>query len=315
MTALSDILNGLGTNLQSPVTQIGLALMRRGDPYGTAGQLGAAGLDASQAIAFQQHQQALQAYRQATLQQQQAQAQRQAQQDAQQAQQRQLLADPKFQAQLSPNARMAAQAGADLNTVLDTQRADALASYRSQMLQLQTRAQDRLDARANAGAGGSGTHMGAMRQFVDQPLPNGQYQRLQLNPQTGQYEAFGAPFNPHSPRSGKSSPSTSGAGAKAQSLVDQILGSQADNSASVPPTAPLANAGMGDLSSYAPLQGAPLLTSNGSMPAKANSVPAHLDPDLLAAKDAIARGANPAAVRQRLMQAGYSEAALKSAGF
>lgn len=323
---------GMAGVAQNPYLQLGLQLMARGGKQGGLVQtLGQAGLAASGAAQQAQQQQSIQAYRDAMVKQQQAVLQRQQQQDALLQQQRQVMQQPNFLDQLSPAAKAMAGSGAfGIDDVLGAQRSELLNDYRQQQLQLQDRAQDRLDARANQ-PGASGPRMGAMRQFVDKPLEGGLMQRYQLNPQTGQYDTFGDPFSPHAQRGAipgatpgiNAGAGASGADAKAASLVGQILGT--GGQAAVPPTAqapvavggqPLAQAGMGNLQSYAPKTGAALLTAAGSVQDKGATLPGagqganQALAILQQARQAIQRGADPQAVAQRLRSMGLDPAQL-----
>ncbi|MFB1632486.1 hypothetical protein [Pseudomonas sp. AP-1] len=256
---MQQLNQGLGNVTGTPLGQLGLQLMaqsgyQQGNPSAGA-RLGNALAGMSQMQAQQQHAQQLQAYRQAQMQQmEQAQAMQQARL-AQQQRQEQALQDPGLQSSLGPLARQLAALGLPLDDILRANSSDALQRHREASLQ---QAQAQFDARqANRGAGGggpSGPRMPTQRQVLDEPLGDGLMQRHVLNPQTGQYEKYGEPFNQYSP----------GRKSKTSAALDAAV----DELTPAPEAQPDLSAlpGTGGLQSYMPQQQGPV----GVMPMAAN---------------------------------------------
>ncbi|WP_137164592.1 hypothetical protein [Pseudomonas asiatica] len=296
----------VGNIMSDPRMQLGLALMSQSG-NGTPGQIGRAGLGASQLIQQQQHQTQLQAYRQqqmAAMQQQQALQQQaaQAKQDQLHAQQ-QALQDPALLDQLGPMARaMAVSGGIDLASILRAQGVDNLQAHRAASLQQQQSQFDQRQARIGAGGGSSqpnGPRQRALPTLIPEHLPDGMVQDHKLNPQTGEFEPFGAPYSRYAPAKRKSNTAI-------DSVADEVVGADPTNS-QLP--------GTGDLQSYMPKPQTP----TGVMPmSAAGSVAAPksppVDDNLKAAGAAIASGKSRQAVVNRLMQAGYTAQQIQAAG-
>ncbi|CAM3304732.1 hypothetical protein [Pseudomonas plecoglossicida] len=313
--AFADVLatlnQGLGNVTGTPLGQLGLQLMAQsgyqpGNPSGGA-RLGNALAGMGQMQAQQQHAQQLQAYRQAQMQQmEQAQAMQQARL-AQQQRQEQALQDPGLQSSLGPLARQLAALGLPLDDILRANSGDALQAHREASLAQQ---QGQFDARqARIGAGGrepSGQRMPTQRQVLDEPLGDGQMQRHVLNPQTGQYEKYGEPFNQYSP----------GRKAKTTPALDAVV----DALTPAPDAQPDLSAlpGSGGLQSYAPQAQGPVgvlpMAAAGGGVQPARKAKAAVDDNLKAASAAIASGKSRQAVVARLKQAGYSDADIGAAG-
>ena len=240
----------IGNLLNDPRMLLGLAMMQQSGPQagnpGFGQRFGQAGIGAMQQMQEQQRQQQLAQYRAAMVQQQQADMQMrqqaaQAKAD-QQARQQAAFQDPAVLEQMGPLAKMLAQAGLDPTTVLRAQAGDNLQAHRAAQLQQQ---QSQFDTRQAHQGGGqsSGPRMPTQRQVLDEPLGEGLMQRHVLNPQTGQYEKYGEPFNQYSPGRKAKAPAT-----PADAAVDSIL--NAEPPAAGPDLGSLP--GTGGLQSYAP---------------------------------------------------------------
>lgn len=249
----------VGNIMSDPRMQLGLALMSQSG-NGTPGQVGRAGLGASQSIAQQQHAQQLQAYRAAQMQQMQAnqQLQQQAAQFKADQQQRQqdAFSDPEFLATLGPMARLMAQHGLDPQQIIRAQGVDNLQAHRQASLAQQQSQFDTRQARVGAGGSGaqsSGPRMRALPTLIPEHLPDGRIQDHRLNPQTGEFEPFGSPYSKYAP--GR---------AKTNKAVDAV----ADELAPAPDLGALP--GQGSLGSYAPQATGPVgvmpMTAGGSLP-------------------------------------------------
>lgn len=248
MSSFIDALNqGVNNVTGTPLGQLGLQmLMASGPQQGNPG-FGARLGQAAAGMSEMQRVQALQQYRDQMMQvqQQQMQMQQQAAQ-AKADQQRQYqarLQDPAFLNSLSPMARQMAQLGVDPSELIRAQSADALQVHRQAQLAQQQSQFDTRQARIGSGGESSGPRMPTQRQVLDQPLGDGMMQRHVLNPQTGQYEAYGKPFPQYSP--GRKPKDATGADA----ATEAIMGAEAE---SVPDASSLP--GTGNLQSYAPGQ-------------------------------------------------------------
>ncbi|WP_414157283.1 hypothetical protein [Pseudomonas sp. BNK-15] len=265
--AFADILNGLNQGLGNvtgtPLGQLGLQLMAQsgyqpGNPSGGA-RLGNALAGMGQMQAQQQHAQQLQAYRQAQMEQmEQAQAMQQARL-AQQQRQEQALQDPGLQSSLGPLARQLATLGLPLDEILRANSADNLQAHREASLAQQQGQFDARQARTGAGGGeSSGPRMPTQRQVLDQPLGDGLMQRHVLNPQTGQYEKYGEPFNQYSP----------GRKAKTSAALDAAVDELAPAPEGQPDLSQLP--GIGGLQTYSPQAQGPVgvlpMTAAGAQP-------------------------------------------------
>lgn len=279
MASFFEQLNeGLGNVTSTPMGQLGMGLlMASGQQQGNPGfgdRLG----QAFGGMAQMQQTQALQEYRrQMIAQQAQEMAMRQqaAQAKAEQAQQyQQRLQDPTFLAGLGPLAQAFARMGVDPGELIRAQNADNLQAHRAASLAQQQGQFDQRQARGGAGGGGSsGPRMPTQRQVLDEPLGDGMMQRHVLNPQSGQYEPYGQPFPQYSPGRGKGKSADPLAG-----LVDQLTPAAAGPGLESLP-------GTGSLQSYAPpqgaallMQGAPKITSSGSVPKASSAAPAQAKP-------------------------------------
>lgn len=242
----SDSLNQL---FSSPALLMGLQMLAQSGPQqgnpGFGQRLGTAGMNTVQQLQQAQHSQQLNAYRQQMIQQQQAdmQMRQQAAQTKAEQLQRQQAAfqDPAVLQQMGPLARQLAQMGLGVEDVLRANAADNLNAHRQATLAQQA---SQFDQRLSHQGGGqsSGPRMPTQRQVLDEPLGEGMVQRHVLNPQTGQYEKYGEPFNQYSP--GRKSASKPARGADA--ALDAILNAE-------PPAAGVDSLpGTGALQSYAP---------------------------------------------------------------
>ncbi|KGK24279.1 hypothetical protein [Pseudomonas plecoglossicida] len=247
MAGFADLFSAenVGNLMQDPRMQLGLALMAQGRQGSSSQALGQAGSQAALVLQEQKRQQELGQYRQqmSALQQQQmqmAQAQQQAKAD-QQRQYQERLQDPAFLQSLSPMARQMAQLGVDPSELIRAQQADNLAQHRQAQLAQQQSQFDTRESRIGAGGGSSGPRMPTQRQVLDQPLGDGMMQRHVLNPQTGQYEAYGKPFPQYSP--GRKSKTATGADAAVGAILNptQPDGEPVPDVSSLPGTKPLAD--------------------------------------------------------------------------
>lgn len=244
MASFIDALNqGVNNVTGTPLGQLGLQmLMASGPQQGNPG-FGARLGQAFGGMSEMQRVQALQQYRDQMMQVQQQQMQmRQQAAQAETERQRQYqarLQDPNFLNSLSPMARQMAQLGVDPADLIRATNADNLAQHRQAQLQQQQAQFDTRESRIGANAGSSGPRMPTQRQVLDQPLGDGMMQRHVLNPQTGQYEAYGKPFPQYSP--GRK------AATGADAATEAIMGAEAEP---VPDTSELP--GTGSLGSYMP---------------------------------------------------------------
>lgn len=212
--ALADLFRPERINaaLSNPATLIGLQLLAAGGPQAqnmSTGQRLAQAVQGFQAQQAQQQQLDHAAVLNRLREIQASQAEREIR-SAEQLQQR--MADPAFLQQLPEFSRRMAEAGAtpaQLWQVFEgeqrlahaREQGEALQAYRQQQLGI---AQQRADAYINrqgqlAAGGGTGPavhgpKVPTPRQTVDMPLDGNMVQRMMFNPQTGQYEPFGAPF-------------------------------------------------------------------------------------------------------------------------
>lgn len=249
MPGISDYFSAenVGSLMQDPRLMLGLQLLAQGRQGSSSQAIGQAGGRAVQMYGEQKRQQELGDYRRSMMEQQQQQMalqQQAAQAKAQQqAEYRARLQDPAFLASLSPMARQMAQLGVDPSELIRAQSADNLQAHRQATLQQDQAQFDQRRARIGSGGGSSGPRMPTQRQVLDQPLGDGMMQRHVLNPQTGQYEAYGKPFPQYSP--GRKSKDATGADA----ATEAIMGAEAEpvpDVSSLPGNAPL--------SAYAPGQ-------------------------------------------------------------
>lgn len=284
--AFADLFSqeNVGNLMADPRMQLGLALMAKGRPGSSSQTLGQAGLGASQLIQQQQHAQQLQAYRQAQMQQMQ-QAQQlqmqsaQAKQDQLQRQQA-ALQDPAVLDQLGPMGRAMANAGLDIGDILRAQGIDNLQQHRQATLAQQQSQFDTRQANVNHGGGQlGGPRMRAMPTLIPEHLPDGMIQDHKLNPQTGEFEPFGAPYSKYAP--GR---------AKANKAVDAM----ADEIAPAPDQGLNQLPGQGSLGSYAPQSSGPVgvmpMSAAGSLSA-AKTAQAPATPKTKADYDALPAGA------------------------
>ena len=237
----------IGTLMSDPRLMAGLQLLAQGR-QGSSGQaLGEAGSRAVQMYGQQKHQQELGDYRRQMIEAQQAdqQLRQQAAQAKaqQQAEYRARLQDPNFLASLSPLARQMAQLGVMPDDLIRATNSDNMQAHRQASLAQQQSQFDTRESRIGANTGSSSPRMPTQRQVLDQPLGDGMMQRHVLNPQTGQYEAYGKPFPQYSP--GRKSKDATGADA----ATEAIMGAEAE---AVPDVSSLP--GTGNLQSYAPGQ-------------------------------------------------------------
>jgi len=251
----------VGNLMQDPRMALGLALMSQGRQGSSSQALGQGGLGASQMIQQSQHAQQLAQYRQqqmAAMQQQQAMQQQAAQGKQDQLQRQQAaLQDPAVLDQLGPMARAMAANGVDIGSILRGQGIDNLQAHRQASLQQQ---QSQFDTRQYHTGGGqpSGPRQRALPTLIPEHLPNNMIQDHKLNPKTGEFEPFGAPYSKYAP--GR---------AKTNQTVDAV----ADELAPAPEQGPGLGAlpGTGGLASYAPQSSGPVgvmpMTAAGSVAA------------------------------------------------
>ncbi|WP_020190473.1 hypothetical protein [Pseudomonas putida] len=320
----------IGHLMNDPRMLLGLQMLQQGGYQpgnpGFGQRFGQAGLGAMQQMQEQNRQRQLAEYRNSMIQAQAAdmQMRQQAAQAKQEQLQRQQQAfqDPAVQDQLGPIAKMLAAAGLGPDVVLKANSADNLNAHRQATLAQQA---SQFDQRLSHQGGGqsSGPRMPTQRQVLDEPLGEGMVQRHVLNPQTGQYEKYGEPFNQYSP--GRKSAGKPARGADA--ALENILGGE-------PPAAGVDASslpGTGGLADFAPqpqpqqpvgifpMAAKPQqpMVAAGSNPnankAKAPPKPA-VDDNLKAAGAAIAAGKSRQAVVSRLMQAGYTAEQIQAAG-
>lgn len=198
--------------LSNPATLIGLQLLAAGGPQ--AQQMSTGQRLAAAAQGFQQQSAQQQQLQQADVLSQLRQLQlRQSEREIKSAEQlQQRMADPAFLATLPEFSRRMAEAGAtpaQLWQVFEgeqrlahaREQGEALQAYRQQQLGIQQQRADAYVGRQNQLAAGGGTgpavhgpKVPTPRQTVDMPLDGNMVQRMMFNPQTGQYEPFGAPF-------------------------------------------------------------------------------------------------------------------------
>ncbi|MDD2135649.1 hypothetical protein [Pseudomonas kurunegalensis] len=308
----------VGSLMQDPRLMLGLQLLAQGR-QGSSGQaIGQAGSQAVQLYGQQRHQQELANYRNQMLEAQQAdqQLRQQAAQAKaqQQAEYRARLQDPAFLASLSPLARQMAQLGVDPSELIRATNSDNMQQHRQASLAQQSAQFNEREARIGANTGSSSPRMPTQRQVLDQPLGDGMMQRHVLNPQTGQYEAYGKPFPQYSP--GRKSKDATGADA----ATEAIMGAEAEpvpDASSLPGNAPLSAYAPGQ--QQGPVGVLPMSAAGGNAAAKPQvRVPSTRKPavsgDLAAAKGAVAAGKSRQAVVNRLMQAGYTAERIKEAG-
>lgn len=267
MATFMEMLNqGIG-GLNTPLGQLGTQMLLNSGYMPNNPSGGARMGQALAGMSEMQRQQALQQYRQQQMtlleQQQQAHVQAAQQKADQQAQYQQRLQDPNFLASLSPTARQFAQLGVDPRELIRATAADNLQTHRqAQLAQSQAQFDER---QAHQGSGGGNPSMPKLptpRQFIDRPLEGGLMQRLQYNPDTQGYDAFGEPFSPHSPRGAVKAAKA----AKVDSLdnvMSSIMGAPAEEPGleSLPGGAPLA--------SYAPPSTPAPMVAAGANPSAA----------------------------------------------
>lgn len=319
MASFIDALNqGVNNVTGTPLGQLGLQMLMASGP-----QQGNPGFGARLGRAFggmseMQRVQALQQYRDQMMQVQQQQMQmRQQAAQAETERQRQYqarLQDPNFLNSLSPMARQMAQLGVDPADLIRATNADNLAQHRQAQLQQQQAQFDTRESRIGANAGSSGPRMPTQRQVLDQPLGDGMMQRHVLNPQTGQYEAYGKPFPQYSP--GRKA--ATGADAATEAIMGAEPTAAGPGMESLPGNAPMTD--------YMPKPQGPvgvMAAAGGNAQSATQAKPAMRVPntrkpaasgDLAAAKSAIAAGKSRQAVVNRLMQAGYTADQIKEAG-
>ncbi|WP_060494455.1 hypothetical protein [Pseudomonas sp. NBRC 111140] len=268
--AFSDILQGDSLNqlFQNPAMLAGLQMLAASGPQqgnpGFGARMGQALGGTATQLQQIQHSQALQQYRQQMMQQQvqQMAMQQEAAQRKADQQQRQQAAfqDPAVLEQMGPLAKMLAQAGLDPTTVLRAQAGDNLQAHRAAQLQQQ---QSQFDTRQAHQGQSSGPRMPTQRQVLDEPLGEGLMQRHVLNPQTGQYEKYGEPFNQYSPGRKAKAAATGADAAEAA-----MLGADEADVSSLP--------GTGGLQSYMPQPQQPVgvmpMTAAGSVPGAAHKL-------------------------------------------
>ncbi|MCY1299369.1 hypothetical protein D9M70_488930 [compost metagenome] len=229
-------------------------------------------------------------------------------------QQRQAMQNPAFLQQLGPMARAMAQLGVDPNVLLSASGQDATERYRQSMLDIQNRQQTRLEQQvAQGGAGRQPTP----RQIIEEPLPNGMVQKHILGAD-GNYKPYGAPYQRFAP--GKQAAVDEGeeappliaghANTPTSPEVDRIVsGAMAPL---ITRDAQAANKASSLADKIMPPQKEPPLSAAGSTKNAPRSNAT--DANLQAAAAAIARGADPAAVVQRLKAAGYTAQQIAAAG-
>ncbi|MNJ20998.1 hypothetical protein D3C77_153420 [compost metagenome] len=317
MASFFDTLNeGLGNVTGTPLGQLGMGLLmasgqQQGNPnFGNRlGQAFGSMSELQRAQALQQYRQQLVAAQQAEQAQRVQAAQLKADQD-----QRQQAAfqNPDVLSQLGPLGQALARLGVDPGAVLKANAGDQLTAHRQAQMQQQAQQFDQRQAHQGGGGGSSGPRMPTPRQLIEEPLADGTVQKHLFDPTTQSYQPYGAPYNPYSTRGkGKAK-----AADPVANLVDELT-----------PEAPAAGPGLeslpgtGSLQSYAPpqgaallMQGAPKITSSGSVPSESKPTTAAPTGDLAAAKAAVAAGKSRQAVIGRLRQAGYSDAQIQQAG-
>ncbi|MDT4805070.1 hypothetical protein FQZ97_378690 [compost metagenome] len=329
--AFADIFSSENFNRMAsdPRMALGLALMSRGKQGGLAQGIGAAGLDTMQLLQQQQAEQQKQAYMQAMQDQMNAAAQDRQAQAAEAARMRQAMQSPDFLATLDPRSRALAIAGASPEMIVASQRNSSLDSYRQQQLDLQ---RQRLNQQSAGSGAGSAAKTPTPSNTLDEPLGDGRYQRHRYNAAIGGYEPFGKPFKGKQPDPAEeeedAGPIAGHAGTPSSPLVDKIVGGALNRMAPPSPLAPkpspqrqgiavdriVDNAVaqiMPPTGAKPPASKPQGIVAGGSVPPAAPSI---ADPSIAAAQSAIARGADPAAVRQRLKAAGYTDQQLRAAG-
>ncbi|MCE7761071.1 hypothetical protein GQL56_00325 [Pseudomonas putida] len=256
MAGFTDFFTAENMNslMQDPRMVLGLQMLAQGRQGSSSQAIGQAGSQAAQILQQNQHSQALQQYRSqmAAMQQQQMQMQQAKahQQAEQQAQYQQRLQDPGFLDNLSPTARQMAGLGVEPSDLIRAIGVDNLAQHRDASLAQQQGQFESRQAHQGSSGGSSGPRMPTQRQVLDEPLGNGMMQRHVLNPQTGQYQPYGEPFNQYSP--GRKAKAENGADA----ATEAIMGAE-PTAAELPGNAPLA--------SYAPQPQQPIgvMAANG----------------------------------------------------
>ncbi|CAD5377441.1 hypothetical protein OF001_U20368 [Pseudomonas sp. OF001] len=214
--AFADLFRNLSqrlpTAMNDPMLQLGLQLMQAGGPQAqqmSTGQRLAAAAQGFQAQQAQQQQLDHAAVLNRLREIQASQSEREIK-SAEQLQQR--MADPAFLASLPEFSRKMAEAGAtpaqlwqvfegEQRLAQAREQGEALQAYRQQQLGIQQQRADAYVGRQHQLAAGGGTgpavhgpKVPTPRQTVDMPLDGNMVQRMMFNPQTGQYEPFGAPF-------------------------------------------------------------------------------------------------------------------------